>query len=268
MKILPRYKIPNTKYKILKILLASTLFLNLVKPVYAQETNVKDSTSRFADLVQDAKEFANALITGQLTVRGKAHFLSPIAADSAHILGDISQGGTLFITDGGKIENLAGDLQLQGSEKGGVVFGQDKAKISKEGNLTANEATITKLNIEEPTLQNPQTSADDQESTNTNQRELETNERQTKSSVSRELASSIGVDSRRSLGSATLPANKRYVTVQTTAVTENSKIFVTATQPTGGQSLFVPSQIAGNHFIVRIDNALDHNISFNWWVIN
>ena len=95
--------------------------LSTFKQTYAATS--EQNKTVFGDLVQEVKEFVDVLIHGELTVRGKAHFLSPIAAESAHILGDFSQGGTLFITEGGKIENLAGNLQLQGSEKGGVVFG-------------------------------------------------------------------------------------------------------------------------------------------------
>jgi len=68
-----------------------------------------------------------ATISGSLTVQGRAHFLDHTVLGDTTVTGDLSQGGTLFITEGSKIDTLAGDLSLQ----------RDSLTISREGTVSA-----------------------------------------------------------------------------------------------------------------------------------
>jgi hypothetical protein len=65
-----------------------------------------------------------------------------------------------------------------------------------------------------------------------------------------------------SLGSGTLP------TGATTAVTNKSRIFVTATSLTGGQPLIVTTKSAGAGFTVEIEKRYNRDIKFDWWIVD
>jgi len=376
MNLHTQYKILNTKYNIVAILLFLSLNLILTTNVYAQEPASKQNFSRFGELVKNVKRISNALILGDFTVRGKSNFLSPIAADDVNVFGDFTQGGTLFVKGGDEIDNIAGDLKLQPSGRGGVLFGQGTASLSKDGRLTAKgltlksslpsgkdlsdfsysadsstnrkpagetsgvrsvetpevkeaggelasltqnlfqittngepissinnlgQATFTKLNIATSTdtssshsgAEDPASSGDNViestsdsldetgskvDSINLGETSAKGNLRGSEgSSEVAELAEGNTSENRNaagsgrnslSIGSATLPAEETMVTVQTSAVTENSKIFVTPTTSTNSQTLFIQGKTANKQFTVAIDNEVKHDISFNWWVIN
>jgi hypothetical protein len=55
--------------------------------------------------------------------------------------------------------------------------------------------------------------------------------------------------------------------VKTTAVDQNSKIYITPTGSTGNQVLYVSKVDPGNGFSVKIDNPAKAEIDFNWWVV-
>lgn len=71
-----------------------------------------------------------------------------------------------------------------------------------------------------------------------------------------------------SIGSTTLQSGATFVDISTSAVTQNSKIFITPTSETGGQSLIVKSKTAGRGFRVIIEKSYSSNITFDWLVIN
>ena len=47
-----------------------------------------------------------------------------------------------------------------------------------------------------------------------------------------------------------------------------SKVFVTATTSTGGQTPYVVEKVAGESFKVKIDNPTAADIIFDWWTVN
>ena len=55
--------------------------------------------------------------------------------------------------------------------------------------------------------------------------------------------------------------------VETTAVTADSKVFITATTSTGGQTSYVAEKKAGEGFTVKIDNPTASDITFDWFII-
>ncbi|MDO8498935.1 MAG: hypothetical protein Q7S44_04065, partial [bacterium] len=70
-----------------------------------------------------------------------------------------------------------------------------------------------------------------------------------------------------SLGSAKISAYNLAVTISTTAITQNSKIFLTPTSPTGGQSLIVSKKNPGAGFVVSLDKAYSKDITFDWFIV-
>lgn len=71
-----------------------------------------------------------------------------------------------------------------------------------------------------------------------------------------------------SIGEGTIAAGQTQVVVETSAVTSNSRVFVTATTSTGGQALVVSAKKAGESFTVSIDNPAASDIKFDWFIIN
>jgi len=70
------------------------------------------------------------------------------------------------------------------------------------------------------------------------------------------------------VGSAVITAGQTEIIINNTDVKANSKIFVTATSSTNGQSLIVLEKTAGTSFKVGIDLPYYTDISFDWWILN
>jgi hypothetical protein len=70
-----------------------------------------------------------------------------------------------------------------------------------------------------------------------------------------------------SVGGAVMKAGETSVTIKTTAVTENSKIFVTPKTKTSAP-LAATIRKAGESFTVEIDAAIGKDIAFDWWLTN
>lgn len=71
-----------------------------------------------------------------------------------------------------------------------------------------------------------------------------------------------------SVGSATLQSGATSIDISTSAITTNSKVFITATSETGGQALIVKSKTAGRGFRVIVEKSYSSNITFDWLVVN
>ena len=74
--------------------------------------------------------------------------------------------------------------------------------------------------------------------------------------------------SKDSIGTAKIDAGQTEIVVETTAVTDKSKVFVTATTSTGSQSIYVSEQTDKEGFTVKLDQPLTTDVKFNWWVVN
>ena len=73
--------------------------------------------------------------------------------------------------------------------------------------------------------------------------------------------------SKASIGEATIAAGQTEIVVETTAVTKDSRIFVTATTKTD-KVLSVTTKIEGESFTVTVTSPATSNIRFSWWVVN
>lgn len=71
-----------------------------------------------------------------------------------------------------------------------------------------------------------------------------------------------------SLGSGTIQSGSTSQDIQTSSVSQSSKIFVTATSETGGQALIVKTKRPGVGFKVIIEKPYASDITFDWFIIN
>ncbi len=65
-----------------------------------------------------------------------------------------------------------------------------------------------------------------------------------------------------------IKAGDTKITVESKAVKDHSKIFITSKGSTKGQSLYVSSKDEGKSFEVSIDDSLENDLKFDWWVVN
>jgi hypothetical protein len=72
---------------------------------------------------------------------------------------------------------------------------------------------------------------------------------------------------RPSIGEATIPAGKTSVEIKTSAITDKSRVFVTSEIKGSGQ-LYVTSKLIGKSFKVELDNPINKDDKFNWWIVN
>jgi len=88
-------------------------------------------------------------------------------------------------------------------------------------------------------------------------------------------------------GKAVLPAGQSLLVIETSAITDKSLVYITPLGSTQNQVLYVASQqpdqemlveateekpeetvIIPGHFSVAVDQALDADLQFNWWIVN
>jgi hypothetical protein len=70
------------------------------------------------------------------------------------------------------------------------------------------------------------------------------------------------------VGSGLLVLGQTQVTIYNTAIKEGSKVFVTATSSTNGQSLIVTQKVAGVSFNVALDHPVTADVTFDYWILN
>ena len=93
---------------------------------------------------------------------------------------------------------------------------------------------------------------------------------------SEEASSSSQVASDKSTGKAFLQAGQTSVTLNNSLITDNSLIYITPISNTSNQVIFVNKQVADNpdttevegYFTVTINEPVNNDIYFNWWIIN
>ncbi len=71
-----------------------------------------------------------------------------------------------------------------------------------------------------------------------------------------------------SAGVVTLKAYQPEITIDDPLVTANSLIYITPVGQTYGQSMYLARQVAGQSFTVGLSAILNHDVKFNFLIIN
>ncbi|MEA3323464.1 MAG: hypothetical protein U9Q12_04550, partial [Patescibacteria group bacterium] len=71
-----------------------------------------------------------------------------------------------------------------------------------------------------------------------------------------------------SIGTVKIPAEETEVIVETTAIDEGGRVFVTPVSEMGGNTFHVEKDFDNRQFTIIIDHSLDHVIEFDWFLIN
>jgi len=185
----------------------------------------------------------------------------PIASDSAEFMenlenatisGDLNVLGRTTVTDLGVTGNIAaGLLSIHGLDPD-ANSGDGGATINSVGDLNLQNNGLGGINI----LAGKVTI-------------------DTKGNIKTEgeiTAKKINIDTKdqdaRSLGSSVIRAGETSIEIETTAVTEKSRIFVTPTTKTGNRSLIVSQKSAETGFTVTLETPYSQDIKFDWWIVD
>ena len=229
----------------------------------SQNTNAIASTSASVDLLNKKieDEFTNMIATTTPFVASSASELGldNLNASIATISGTLNVLGRTTVTDLGVTGTIAtgvlsinglddtgeasintiGTLKLQDHGTGTIDILSGKVVVDSSGNvtinnsLTAHEVTTDKLNIASDTT----------------------------SSQSAVLSASAGV--------SVITAGNDTIIINTTAVTNNSLIYVTFNGDySPAVRYWVDSKTAGTSFTVKLDAQVAHDAKFNWWIVN
>jgi hypothetical protein len=71
-----------------------------------------------------------------------------------------------------------------------------------------------------------------------------------------------------SIGSGLLTANTTSVTIPSSLVKANSRVFITPTTSTLGQTVYLKAKTNGINFEVAIDSPVAQDIRFDWFIVN
>lgn len=285
------------------------------KKIIADEVETLHTSSSSA-FIQDATQSANLVIAAlssnslslpslsadQITARNGFLSLGPTGLADVSISGIAQFGTSLFIKDN-SIDNLDGDLKLQGLRQGGVSIADGKVVIDKNGNMAVsgnlaiagvlsskvispipdNDLAVTLPNA---TLANKPASnfvvkdasgssvlvisnkGDIAASGSATVKDLIAQKLHIPSSIPQVSAQGASEKVNGSIGKGTIFAGTYEVTIESSLVTANSLIYITPTSDTNGAIPYIARQEEGTSFTVAIPRTESTDISFNWWIVN
>ncbi|MBI2032008.1 MAG: hypothetical protein HYT08_05355, partial [Candidatus Levybacteria bacterium] len=234
------------------------LFADMQNRVTGLELNTNSLSQRVDQLASESaflQSMLNGAVLGVSTASNAASLLpdlTNINAESATISGNLMVLGRTTTADLGVTGNIAaGLLSIHGLDSS-LNNGDGGASINSIGDLNLQSNGLGGINI----LSGKVTI-----DTNGN---IKTEGEITAKKVNIDTTASNAA----SLGSGTLLAGDTSVVVDTAAVTNKSRIFVTATSLTGGQPLVVTNKAAGSGFTVEIERRYSRDIKFDWWIVD
>ncbi|OGE79156.1 MAG: hypothetical protein A2751_05975 [Candidatus Doudnabacteria bacterium RIFCSPHIGHO2_01_FULL_46_14] len=79
---------------------------------------------------------------------------------------------------------------------------------------------------------------------------------------------SIKVAGDKTVGRGRIVAGDSAITINTAAVTANSKVFVSFLNEIQGRSWYISEKTEGQHFTVKISANLVGDVDFDWWIVD
>ena len=212
----------------------NTLITNIINSNICQ---AEDSSASGALPSVDSPEVAEAITTCDDTL-----FLQPLANAPINLL-----AGLMTLTPDGQVI-INGDLAVTGK----VLASKIEALESNLENLTSQTATISALTTNQLIISTKDTSSASGALPSVDSPKV--------GSVTTTATSSTSV------ATATIEAGDTEITISNTNVTQDTYIYLTPTSNTSNQTLFIKSKEKGK-FTIAIPQAVNHNITFNYWLI-
>jgi hypothetical protein len=69
-------------------------------------------------------------------------------------------------------------------------------------------------------------------------------------------------------GNSNLLTGQTEITILTSKVKSNSKIFVTSNSDLEGKSIYVSNKVEGVSFTVKLNQAISKDVNFDWFILN
>ena len=214
------------------------------------------------DLLAQAKTWttdtATESTTENLYVTGQAAISSLSISNSLSIGTDFvinSTSGEPGLTPEVSLNTLSAPLKLQSLAMAPVEIMAGKFRIETNGNVAINADLIVSGKIEAESLRAKEI---------TTERLVIAME--ATSSASLEASSSGIIKTNATAGTATITAELSELTIENSKIETSSLVYVTPTSTTNNNVLYVKSKEAGK-FVVGFNQALDIDVTFNWWII-
>lgn len=226
-------------------------------------TDPLPQVSALADELLDAIDRIDSLETRTLTLEDEVASLSARITDSVLGVNDASTSASLLATNSATLDELivSGNTTLNDL---GVIGTITTGMLTIEGLDSLNEAAINTLagplKLQSLALNGVEIMGDkiviDTNGNITVQGEV----------TVEKISIDTSDESAASAGKAELPAGDLEIVIDTTAVSEDSLIFVTATSLTN-TTLAVTDQTVGESFTVSIPQTQTSDLQFNWWIV-
>ena len=207
-------------------------------------------------------QLANAFISGTFTAgeiaikdnfietTNTALYIQPSNTGSVHIMAD-----TLVIAQNGEVE-INGNLTISGSLMASLIVAEE----IQTNKLTSLEIGSSILNSTQITSESIKIATDSAQSLIV------------AGSVLGQMAtSSAELISNATAGTSLLPAGKSEIIINNNKITPDSMVYLTPVGSTNNQVPYLKAKVVNeldSYFIIAIDQALESDISINWWIIN
>ncbi len=215
----------------------------------------------------------NMVIAGKLAVQGDTELANALISQRLTV--DHIQIGQNYI------KSLDSSLAIQPDRSGTVTINGDVLAIAEDGSVTINGSlnvtgTIASSGILTTYLEAEDASLSGKLNIATDSATLIIAEAATASASS----TSAQIASNASAGTATLPAGKTELVINSDKLSANSLVYITPQSTTQNQVLYVKSKLVPTieeatasatptpSFTVALDTPLPQDVLFNWWLIN
>ena len=222
----------------------------LVQAIY-QELEIQNGYEKWLlDLVAigtvaDLQELRNEnrlLVRFGLTVLGKTN-LSDLA-----VTGDITSGILVIRSSDSSISTIAGPLRFQtGPEAGDIEAYGGKIRMTAKGDIEVTGKIKAEI-VAAKKFAVLGLATEIKESTNS-------------ATISAQLT-----PTQSSIGQSMLPSGETEIVIENTNIDKNSKIFITPTTSTEGQTLVVAEKSTGR-VKITIDHEITRDITFDYWIV-
>ena len=208
--------------------------LNLTPPDILLATPSATLKASSLDVTSDAS-ISGKLVAYEASISNIFKSLGETFLGNTLVAGDLTIDGTLSLSQNSL--NSLTTLYIQNSPlTGGVDFFNGKVTFDKDGFLIAQKISAPEVTTNKLTISNTPIATG---------------------------SATLGA----SIGTGKIPGGQTGVTINTDQVSTTSKIFVTLLTSSSGQALFIQTIEPGAGFTVSIDGPINHDIEFNWWIV-
>lgn len=219
---------------------------------------------------------AAAYLNKYLEVNGNAYIAASLGVEENILIGtgmSINQDG---ITHTSNLNITANKVQINPTGNGSLAMMADSLVINETGKVQVNGDLTVSGKITTKDLET-ETSVSENSTVKENIQILgSVSIGQKIELASAEASDSAEVVTNKSTGQAIIEKNSNTTTIKSSLISKDSLIYITPVSDTLDKVIYVSEQMAENpetkesegFFTVKINTAIEKDITFNWWIIN